>query len=51
MGMYFMDCSTWRVTNKKEFLEMTTIPDPLAMSIGYLVSGYCYLQLIKQLDK
>ena len=35
-----------------EFLEMTTtIHDPLAMSIGNMVSGYCYLQLIKQLGK
>lgn len=33
--------------DEKEFLEMITIPDPLAMSIGYVVSGYCYLQLIK----
>lgn len=34
--------------DEKEFLKMTsTICDPLAMSIGYMVSGYCYLQFTK----
>ncbi len=57
-GIKTWDCILWifRPVDKdgnvdeKKLLEMLTIPqDPLAMSIGYMVSGFCYLQLIKML--
>lgn len=55
-GIKTWDCILWvfrpidengNIDEKKFFELVSLIQDPLAMCIGYMVSGYCYLQLIK----
>ena len=55
-GIKKWDCILWVFrpldengnVDEKKFSELVgLIQDPLAMSIGYMVSGYCYLQLVK----
>ncbi len=57
-GIKTWDCILWifRPVDKDgnvdegKFFEMVSLTcDPLAMCFGYMVSGYCYLQLVKML--
>jgi hypothetical protein len=55
-GIKKWDCILWIFSpmdedgkiDEKKFFEIVKLPyDPLAMSIGYMVSGFCYLELVK----